>query len=311
MRTAARLLVALALLLLGGQAGAAERPVRVAVHDWTGQRITAALAGRLIEAAGHRVAYVAVDYLDALPAIARGEVDVATEQWDSTAHEAMAKAETDGTAVRLGTLGPRARDDWWYPAYMEARCPGLPDWRALRGCAGAFATPETAPNGRFLGLARLWGGHDAERIAALGLPFAVVDPDDEQAMYAMLRTAYARSEPILLWVYSPHWVGARFAGGRVAFPPHAPACETDPAWGVNPAATHDCGKPEGEIWKWAAPDFARDRPRAHRALARMRLDTATLEEMVAAVDLEGRSPEAVAAEWIAANRATWDAWLAE
>ena len=35
--------------------------------------------------------------------------------------------------------------------------------------------------------------------------------------------------------------------------PTRPACYTDPAWGSNPDATYDCGKPFGPIWKvgWA------------------------------------------------------------
>lgn len=40
--------------------------------------------------------------------------------------------------------------EWWYPAYMEERCPGLPDWTALLDCADAFSTAETAPGAAIL-----------------------------------------------------------------------------------------------------------------------------------------------------------------
>ena len=112
----------------------------------------------------------------------------------------------------------------------------------------------------------------------------------------------------MLWVYSPHWVRTAFPGEWVQFPAYAPACTTDPAWGVNPALTFDCGKRRGEIWKYAAPAFARTWPQAHRAMKRMQLDREALEAMVAAVDLDGRTVAAVAAEWIAANRTVWEGW---
>ena len=50
----------------------------------------------------------------------------------------------------MGELGPQAKEDWWYPIYMKDLCPGLPNWEALKGCAEVFATPDTAPNGRYL-----------------------------------------------------------------------------------------------------------------------------------------------------------------
>ena len=36
---------------------------------------------------------------------------------------------------------------------MKEKCPGLPNWEALKepACAEAFSTAETAPKGRYLG----------------------------------------------------------------------------------------------------------------------------------------------------------------
>ncbi|BBK32096.1 ABC transporter [Allostella humosa] len=285
-------------------------PIRIAVHDWTGQQLTARLAGGILERSGYRVRYVVTDYMAGLDSMAAGRIDLVTEQWETTAQPAMRRGEATGKVERLGPLGPIAIEDWWYPLYMKERCPGLPDWRALLKCGQAFATPDTAPLGRYLGLPALWEGNDAERIEALGLPFVVVDAANEEAMYADLKDAYERKAPLMVWVYSPHWVNARFQGEWVQFPKYEPACYSDPKWGVNPDKAYDCGKPSGNIWKYAAIDMARKWPKAHRIMTRFRIDGPELERLVALVDIEKRPLLEVAGEWLAAHEAEWKAWEA-
>ena len=303
--------LAFVVIALGGAAAQESRePIRIAVHDWTGQQLTARLAAGVLERNGYRTRFVVTDYLAGLDAVVSGRVDLVTEQWDTTAQGAMRRAEATGKVERLGALGPPAFEGWWYPAYMKERCPGLPDWRALRGCAAAFATPDTAPKGRYLGLPGLWGGFDAERIAALGLPFVVVDAANEAAMYADLQDAYARKAPLMVWVYRPHWVTSKFAGEFVHFPDYEPACYLDPKWGVNPERSHDCEKPSGAIWKYASVEFARKWPKAHRILQRFHIDGAELERMIAEVDLDRRPLPEVAGEWIARRTAEWREWAA-
>ncbi len=145
----------------------------------------------------------------------------------------------------------QAIEEWWYPAYMVEKCPGLPNWEALKdpACAEAFSTPETAPDGRYLGGPVTWGGFDEERVEALELPFEVIHAGTDAALFAELESAYQRKAPVMLWIYAPHWAPIKYEGEWVEFPPYEPACYEDPAWGMNPDATHDCGKPRGPIWK--------------------------------------------------------------
>ena len=103
---------------------------------------------------------------------------------------------------------------------MKEKCPGLPNWEALKdpACAAAFSTPETAPNGRYVGGPVTWEGFDDERVVALGLPFTVIHAGTDAAMFAELDSAYQRQAPIMLWVYSPHWAPAKYRGrmGRIS-----------------------------------------------------------------------------------------------
>ena len=49
-------------------------------------------------------------------------------------------------------------------------------------------------------------------------------------------------------------------------------------------------------------------PVAHKVAKAYTIDTDVLNAMSGKIDLDGMSPEDVAAEWIAENEATWKKW---
>jgi glycine betaine/proline transport system substrate-binding protein len=300
--------------LAGGamaQAPESNEPIKIALFDWTSVNLNAKLLGGILERLGYTVEYPTADYLSSLSTgLSNGDLTVAMEFWDTTAGEAMKAADAAGQAERLGPLGPKAKEEWWYPLYMKEKCPGLPNWEALKdaACAEAFSVPETAPEGRYLGGPVTWEGFDDERVEALDLPFQVIHAGTDGAMWAELDSAYQRKAPIMLWVYSPHWAPSKYEGEWVEFPPYTPECYEDPSWGVNPNAAYDCGKPFGEIWKYAWGEMKNTWPVAYKVAKNYTIDTDELNKMSGAVDLDGRSIEDVAAEWIDANEATWRAW---
>ena len=164
-----------------------------------------------------------------------------------------------------------AKEEWWYPAYMKEKCPGLPDWEALKdpACAEAFSTPETAPKGRYLGGPVTWGGFDEERVEALELPFEVVHAGTDAALFAELESAYQRQAPFIALGLRAA-LGADQVRGRVGRSSRTTrtACYADPAWGSNPDATHDCGKPHGGSRRSAGPGGEEKWPGAYEAIRR-------------------------------------------
>jgi glycine betaine/proline transport system substrate-binding protein len=286
-------------------------PIKIALFDWTSVNINARILGGILEKLGYTVEYPTADYLSSLTTgLTSGDLTVGVEYWDTTAGEAMKASDSTGQTERLGALGPKAKEEWWYPTYMKEKCPGLPSWEALKDpkCAEAFSTPETAPKGRYLGGPVTWEGFDDERVVSLGLPFTVIHAGTDAAMFAELDSAYQRKAPIMLWIYSPHWAPAKYQGEWIEFPPHTPECYTDPKWGSNPDMAYDCGKPTGEIWKYAWAGMKDKWPVAYKVAKAYTIDVEQLNMMSGKVDLEGKSIEDVAAEWIAANEATWKAW---
>ena len=205
MRLTAAMLVAAG--LAGSVAAAAvesKDPIKLTIHDWTGQYITTHIMGAVLDEMGYNVEYVQADFHAQFAGLEVGDLHIAMEIWETTGKGSMEASLATGKTVDLGETGMVAIEEWWYPMYMKEQCPGLPDWEALNGCAEAFATPETHPKGRYLGGPVTWGGHDDERADALGLDYEVVHAGTDAALFAELESAVQRKAPILLWIYTPH-----------------------------------------------------------------------------------------------------------
>jgi glycine betaine/proline transport system substrate-binding protein len=71
---------------------------------------------------------------------------------------------------------------------------------------------------------------------------------------------------------------------------------------------YDCGKPHGEIWKYAWVEMKNKWPTAYKVAKNYTMDTNELNSMSGKVDLDGRPMEEVAKEWVDANKAKWEAW---
>ncbi len=284
-------------------------PIKLTLHDWTGQFVTTRIMGSVLKEAGYNIEYVQADYIAQFAGLQSGDLTIAMEIWETTGREAMDKATKTGKVENVGETGMQAIEEWWYPSYMKERCPGLPDWKALNKCAKEFSTPETAPKGRYLGGPVTWGGFDDERAEALGLDFEVVHAGTDAALFAELESAYQRKAPILLWVYAPHWAPSKYKGEWVEFPKYSAACYNDAKAGINPNAKYDCGKPRGPIWKVAWSGLKDKWPGAYAALKKFNINNDEMGAMVGAVDLDGKKVEAVVAEWMKKNEARWKEWL--
>ncbi|MCK0208914.1 ABC transporter substrate-binding protein [Starkeya koreensis] len=308
-------LAAASLVALGLAAGTAQAkvesndPIKITLHDWTGELISARIIGEVLKKAGYNVDYVQADYLAQFAGLKTGDLHLAPEIWATTGQEALDEGVKSGKVENLGETGMMAIEEWWFPDYMKEKCPGLPDWQALKKCAAEFSAPETAPKGRYLGGPVTWGGFDEERVKALDLDFEVVHAGTDAALFAELQSAYDRKAPIVLWIYAPHWAPIKYKGEFVNFPRYEPACYTDPAWGSNKEATHDCGKPRGPIWKAAWAGLKDKWPGAYSTIKDVKIDNNEMGALVARVDLDGEKVEAVVDDWIAKNEARWKGWL--
>lgn len=301
------------LTCLGGQQvhaqAESEDPIRFAINDWSSQLINSHIMGAVLQQAGYNVEYVQADAAAQFTGLERGDLDVQMEVWSTAQGELFHQGVSSGKLLDLGETGMAAIEEWWYPLYMKEKCPGLPDWKALKACSALFATAETAPKGRYVGAPPNWGGYDDERVAALDLNFEVIHAGSDAAMFAELDSAYNRKAPVVVWVWAPHWVPTKYKGEWVEFPKYEPACYEDPAWGVNPNAKYDCGKPRGPIWKTAWAGGKDKWPGAYEAIRHFESTNEEQSALITEVEINKRPVDEVVAEWMTKNETRWKAWL--
>ena len=283
-------------------------PIKLTLHDWTGQLITTTMMGRVLEEMGYNIEYQVADYIAQFAGLESGDLHVAMEMWETTGKQAMETSLATGNTIDLGETGMKAVEEWWYPIYMKEKCPGLPDWKALNDCAEIFSAPETAPKGRYLGAPVTWGGFDDERVEALDMDFEVVHAGTDAALFAELESAYQRKAAWVGWVYTPHWAPIKFEGEFVEFPPYSDECYNDPKVGLNANEAYDCGKPRGWIKKVGWKGGKEKWPCAYQAIQNFKTDNQTIGTMVGEVDLDGKKMEDVVETWLKANESTWKAW---
>src|SRR5262245_56872153 len=72
-------------LSLAGSATAqvpeSKDPIKLTLHDWTGQYITTEIMGRVLQSMGYNVEYVQADYIAQFAGLESGDLDVAMEMW--------------------------------------------------------------------------------------------------------------------------------------------------------------------------------------------------------------------------------------
>ncbi len=291
-------------------ANGSSDPIKIAINEWTGQHISAHIAGQLLEKAGFNIEYVTAGAVPQFAGIAQGNLHLQPEVWDNNVGDIYPDAVESGKIVQVGPLGLEPREGWMYPAYMEEKCPGLPAAQALIDCAQAFGTAETFPKGRLITYPADWGTRSKDLVENAGLPFQAIAGGSEGAMIAELKSAYAAKAPSLMMFWAPHWILAELPDMHwVDLPAANENCDTDPQFGFYPDKTGDCGFAQANIGKVVWHGFQEKWPGAYALIEMMSIDNAAQNNMMLEIDNNKREIDEVVAQWLAASPSTWQPWV--
>jgi glycine betaine/proline transport system substrate-binding protein len=292
-----------------GQPEAAEKPViKFAENPWSGSAVNVAVAKILLEEQlGYPVEVTTLDENAQWTALASGDLHASLEVWPSGHAENVAEY-IDGQKVveNGGLLGPVGVIGWFTPKYMIDQHPEFATWKGFADpeLAKLYATAETGDKAQFLAGDPSWVQYEEQIIPNLGLSMQVVVAGSEEAILAALDAAYSREDPVLFYFWTPHSIFAKYDLVQVELPEYSDEC-----YAKSESGGVDCAYPSDDLFKifWSGlKDYA---PDAYTLLKNFNYTTQDQIQMIAAVELEDKSPEEAARAWIDANEATWKAWL--
>ncbi len=283
----------------------AADPIRIAINEWTGQHISAHIAGAVLKEMGHEVEFVTAGAVPQFTAIASGDLHFQPETWSNNVGDIYPKAVEKGDIEVVGDLGLEPREGWFYPPYMNGKCPGLPAYEALYDCAQAFAAADTFPKGRLITYPADWGTRSKDLVEILDLPFQPVAGGSEGAMVAEMKSAIAAEQPMIMMFWKPHWIFAEMDLDLVEWDTATEDCDSNDSQKRGDA----CGFAQASIKKIVNGDFAKDYPEAHAFIASYTLSNDIQNALIKKVDEDGMPVEEAVAEWMAANESTWKGWV--
>lgn len=307
--------VAVAAALASAPAVAAT--VVVGVPNWPSAQVTANIIGQLLEDEfGVTARLRDIGTVELFDAIDRGEVDVHPEVWLPNLDGFVAEyVDKRGTVTLSPVSVPAAQHMCTTRQTQQAT--GLTAIRDLADpeMARRFDTDEDGLGEVWIG-DRTWSSTRVERVRAKSYGYdetmMLLTMPEDVAM-AAVDVAVVSGQPIVFYCYSPHVVFALHDVVMLEEPPYDPeaweilAPEEDPAWLARSRA--------GTAWAPAsfriayATDLEQDHAEIVGFLKRIALTAEETTQMSAAIVVDGRTAEEVAAEWIAVNEARVKEWV--
>jgi len=276
--------------------------IKAAEFPWSAAKLTTVILSEV--AAQHPelgVAKIDSTTLGPAPAWAgaqRGDVDLLAEVAMPNQQELADKAK-DKVSLVHQTYGD-AQQGWFVPTY--ATQPGQP----LAGLTSVTQLNDYAAplNNKLVDAdpSFITTQQNAKRLQGYGLNLEQV-ASSESAQLAELRRAYQAKEPILVYLYHPHWVFAEFEMTQLQEPnPYTPDCFT--------TGNGACAMPSYAAWTAASTKVQQDAPKFYAMLQKFEIPVPDMEGMLKSVDVDKKDATAVAKEWLGANQDKVQQWVA-
>ena len=272
--------------------------IQLIANPWNGSAANIAVAAQLLEHIGYDVEVTDLDENAQWSAINTGELHASLEVWPSG--HAQNRTDfidnPDGNVVDAGLLGPVGQIGWFLPAYMIDQNAALASAEGFTDAelAGLFATAETGDLGQILHGDPSWVTFEQDIIDDFGLHLEIVYAGSEEALLAAFDGAFAREAPVLSYFWTPHSAFSSFDLVELELPPDPDGNKYYPA---------------DNLFKIVWAGLEDGAPAAWELLHNFNYNTADQVSMLGAIDNEGKSVDEAAADWIAANEATWSAWV--
>ena len=286
-------------------------------QDWNGQLVTTAVAQILLEKEmDHTVAtkFAPADSAHLFIGLERGDFHFVCCNWPSYSAALLKEyvdAEDGAKVERMGPVGITGETGWYVPSYVihgdadrgiQAVAPDLSTVKDLNQYMSIFATSDTGTKGRLLEFTAAWDTSPGERLEAFGVDFQPVFAGSEGAALAEVDAAFQRGEPILTYLWEPHWAHAKYNLVQIEMPEWTSDCYPG-------GSSYNCGFPTDAVAKLAWPDLKDEFPDAYEFLSRFQMTNEQQNEIVLNLTENDLTVRQAAQAWVDANEAVWRAWI--
>ncbi len=288
----------------GGSAGGTET-IRIARNNWTASAIEVEIVKQLIETnLGNPVEIVDIDENAMIPGMSTGEIDANVEVWPSGFTPEEQAFIDDGSVVNMGELGAIGKIGWFVTPNALEQFPQLATWEGLKDPAvsKAFATAATGSQGRMLAMDPSFSGYEEQLVKNLKLDFKVQYSGSEAATQAEIIAATEAGKPVIMYYWMPSAAVGKYGLKNIVLPKPTVDCATM-------ADNCDGDYPEDILFKVASAKLEAKDAKVFKFLKNYQMTTDDQLATLPAVEIDGREAAEVAAEWIAANKATWSEWF--
>jgi len=325
----------LASLILPASAFAKEKIV-IGEQNWTGAIAIQNILGEVIKSRlDGDVSYLAGDVPVLFSAAAKGDgsVDVLTDIWLPNQSAAWAKYVTDGTRSLVPNLKPYAGEQGFYiPGYLQDKYGVKSVYDLKKPEIAKLFEPLGGGKAQLLVGPAGWESTYIGEIKAKDYGFADKFESvstEASVTYAKLAAAYKAGRGVVFYAYTPDWIFSAFDLRRLqepAFDGYAqdnkkgdPLYKADGCWKfISPTVDPDwlnksqitCAYPDAKVHILASTALQKRAPKIAEFLRNVAIDPAQLNDLILKIEKQKVPADIAAKEWIKANPATVDQWLA-
>ncbi len=243
-------------------------------------------------------------------AMADGKIDVVLEDWDNTLTASNKKYVTSRSVVNVGGNGITGVIGWYIPRYLLKQYPQFKTWAGLKGKESVFKSPESGSQGMFLGGDPSYVQKDKAMIQGLGLNLKHVVAGAEPAQVARWSQLYKQKKPVLFYWYDPQYLNAQYDLVRVQLPARTKTCKDDEKEGGNPKL-YACAYPSYGLDKLVSGKFAKSGSPALAVIKKFKWTSADQNAVANLIAGKKMKPDKAAEQWVKANQAKVNKWLAK
>ena len=286
-------------------------------QDWNGQLVTTAVMRILLEQEmDHTVAtmFAPADSAPLFIGLETGVFHFVCCNWPSYSAaliEEYVDAEGDPKVERVGPVGIQGETGWYVPSYVingdaergiDAVAPNLSTVGDLNQYKDVLATRDTGNKGRLLEFTAAWDTKPEERLEAFGADYEVVFAGSEGAALAEVDAAFQRGDPVLTYLWEPHWAHAKYDLVQVEMPEWTSDCYPE-------GSNFNCGFPTDIVAKLAWPGLKDEFPEAYEFLSKFQMTNAQQNEIVLNLTENDLTVRQAAQAWVDANESVWRPWI--